>query len=96
MAYSTYHPILAMEAREAGSAHKAVALIDEFRSQFKGIGWTLHPEGIEGQVGGKGSNLAWAASQAWEELQAMRDIGRMEKTIVTVIDSDSESHPKFG
>ena len=89
-ALATYHPVLAMEAREKGSAEKAQQLIAEFRSSFKDIGYTLHPGGIEGEAAGKSSNLAWAVRQAWNELKDEGDDERISRIVVTVIDSDSE------
>lgn len=89
-ALATYHPVLAMEAREKGSAEKAQQLIAEFRSSFKDIGYTLHPGGIEGEAAGKSSNLAWAVRQAWNELKDEGDEERISRIVVTVIDSDSE------
>ena len=90
LALSSYHPVLAMEAREIGADAKAQQLIAEFRSSFKDIGYTMHPGGIEGEAAGKSSNLAWAVRQAWNELRDEGDEERISKTIVTVIDSDSE------
>lgn len=90
-ALASYHPVLAMEAREKGAAEKAQQLIAEFRSSFKDIGYTLHPGGIEGEAAGKSSNLAWAVRQAWNELKDEGDEERIARVVVTVIDSDSES-----
>lgn len=89
LALTSYHPVLAMEARESGAAQKAHQLIAEFRSSFKDIGYTLHPAGIEGEAAGKSSNLAWAVRQAWNELKEDGDVERVSKIVVTVIDSDS-------
>lgn len=91
LALTSYHPVLAMEAREAGSEQKAQQLIAEFRSSFKDIGYTLHPGGIEGEAAGKSSNLAWALRQAWNELNDEGDHERAARIVVTVIDSDSMS-----
>lgn len=90
MALSSYHPVLAMEAREAGAVQKAQQLVAEFRSSFKDIGYTLHPGGIDGEAAGKSSNLAWAIRQAWNELKEEGDEERLGKIICTVIDSDSK------
>lgn len=79
-----------MEAREVGAEAKAQQLMAEFRSSFKDIGYTLHPGGIDGEAAGKSSNLAWAVRQAWNELKDDGDEERIKKTIITVIDSDSE------
>jgi hypothetical protein len=90
LAMTSYHPVLAMEARESGAVRKAQQLIGEFRSSFKDIGYTVHPGGIAGEAPGKSSNLAWAIRQAYTELQDEGDQERVGKIVCTVIDSDSE------
>jgi hypothetical protein len=85
----SYHPVLAMEAREAGAAQKAQQLMAEFRSSFRDIGYTLHPGGLDGEAAGKSSNLAWAIRQAFNELKEEGDEERIAKIVVTVIDSDT-------
>ena len=89
LARTAYHPVLAMEAREATAVQKADQLITEFRSSFKDIGYTLHPGSIPGEAAGKSSNLAWAVRQAWNELMEEDGESRIAKIVVTVIDSDT-------
>jgi hypothetical protein len=89
LALSSYHPVLAMEAREAGASQKATQLMAEFRSSFKDIGYTLHPGGLHGEAAGKSSNLSWAVRQAYNELKEEGDEERIDKIVVTVIDSDT-------
>ena len=93
LARTAYHPVLAMEAREKGAIQKADQLMAEFRSSFKDIGYTLHPDRIEGEAAGKSSNLAWALRQAWNELRDEEDDERIARIVVTVIDSDSAFSP---
>jgi hypothetical protein len=95
LALTSYHPVLAMEAREVGAEAKAQQLMAEFRSSFKDIGFALHPGGIDGEAAGKSSNLAWAVRQAWNELKDEGDEERIARTIITVIDSDSKSSPWY-
>lgn len=84
-----YHPVLAMEARERGARTKAELLMNEYGGSFGSLSYTLHPSGIEGEAAGKSSNLSWAIRQAWYSLSE-RDPRTEAKTVVTVIDSDSE------
>ncbi|RXK36761.1 hypothetical protein M231_05996 [Tremella mesenterica] len=87
-AQMSYHPVLAMEGREAGSVAKALELLAEFKSSFRDIGYTVHPAGLEGQAAGKSSNLAWAIRAAWGEMN-MVNPSIVDKTVVTVFDSDT-------
>ena len=91
LARIAYYPVLAMEAREPHASDKALALVDEFKSHFLGFGYSSHPTGLVGEAAGKSSNLAWAIRNAWSELKNafMEEI--IERTVVTVIDSDSPS-----
>jgi len=90
-AKTAYHPILAMEAREMGSVHKALQLLAEFSSSFSGLGYTVHPGDIEGEAIGKSANVSWATRMAWHEM-AVGARG-IDRTLVTVMDSDSERLP---
>lgn len=93
LALAAYHPVVAVEARERGSAEKAGELVAEFKDMFRGIGYTVHPEGIKGEAMGKSSNLAWALRKFWQE---MKDAGlslRAKNMVVTVFDSDSQYRP---
>jgi hypothetical protein len=88
LASVAYHPVLAMEGREAGCREKAQRLTILFKHRFHDIGYTIHPPDIPGEVSGKSSNLAWACKQLWVEMDLRDKI--KARTVVTVIDSDSE------
>jgi hypothetical protein len=78
-----------MEARERGARTKAETLLHEFSGVFSEIGYTLHPGGIIGEAAGKSSNLSWAVRQGWYTV-AERGPKAEARTVVTVLDSDSE------
>lgn len=96
----TYHPLLGFEAREATSAIvKAETLLAEFSDAFRGISYTIHPEGLENEVAGKSSNVAWAARSWWMSRRQQHSDGRSsgqrslswqaDRTVLTTIDSDT-------
>ncbi len=49
--------------------------------------YTLHPGGVEGEIAGKGSNVGWATRSIWMAMKGEED---REKTVFTIMDSDSE------
>lgn len=55
---------LAMEEREEDVANKARNLIECFHGCFCRITYSIHPQGIPGEVPGKSSNQSWAVRQA--------------------------------
>jgi hypothetical protein len=86
--------VLAMEAREVGAAQKAEQLIDEVGRYFRHTIYTVHPEGLEGETPGKSANCRWAAVQLFEE--HLPKLGYdVSKTLITVMDADSEFHPQY-
>ncbi|KAJ9112663.1 hypothetical protein QFC19_000683 [Naganishia cerealis] len=94
-----------MELREAAASLKALQLVSEFKGSFKDIRYTLHPDGLSGELAGKGSNLAWATRSVWmgmrpntgnsaEEKGSIIDerrsiIDERTRTVITVMDSDT-------
>ena len=81
--------VLATEER-GGARTTAVAqrVQQEFGSVFHNFLVTVHPDGIAGEIKGKGSNQAWAAKEA-----RARIIDRLnldyDKILVTVLDVDT-------
>lgn len=95
----SYIPVLGMELREAAASLKALQLVSEFKGSFKDIRYTLHPDGLSGELAGKGSNLAWATRSVWMAMQPTSDgyagethsiVDERSRTVITVMDSDSE------
>ncbi|RUS13524.1 glycosyl transferase family group 2-domain-containing protein [Endogone sp. FLAS-F59071] len=76
-----------MEASEQGHEVKAQNLQDHFANHFFHFIVTVHPSGIPGEARGKGSNVAYAAKVAAQEL-IRRGVDK-RRVIFTVTDSDS-------
>jgi hypothetical protein len=85
--------VFAMEEREHGVRQKAETLISEWRGSFKDVFATFHPEGIPGEIAGKASNMHWATARISEYVDRLPDV-TPHKTVLTVVDADSEFHPK--
>ncbi|KAI8592065.1 glycosyl transferase family group 2-domain-containing protein [Geranomyces variabilis] len=87
-AVTSYKICLAMEESEQGAPDKASVLMKLYADSFYEITYTLHPVGRPGEIRGKSSNVAWAASQ-----MALRSggglAGRHEHEIITVMDADT-------
>jgi len=76
---------LAMEEKEVGSPLKASRLISEYGDGkiFRNIRSTFHPANVPGELAGKSSNVAHAASVILEKYHASSDA---DNVIITVID----------
>lgn len=86
--------VLAMEAKEEGAAVKARQLQAEFSERLGGVFFTLHPEGLPGELPGKSSNEAWAAKWTYESL--IKKLGHDINTLtVTSCDADSRFHSSY-
>lgn len=61
--------VLAIEERAGEQAKEKARIIErEFSSKFKHFLITVHPDGIAGEIKGKGANQAWAAREAKREI----------------------------
>ncbi|KKR20424.1 MAG: hypothetical protein UT48_C0018G0017 [Parcubacteria group bacterium GW2011_GWE2_39_37] len=81
--------VLAIEGRagEAGLA-RAKAVEQEFGDKFKHFIYTVHPDGIEGELKGKGANQAWAAIEVKEKIIDKYNFD-YSKLLVSVFDIDT-------
>jgi hypothetical protein len=86
---------LAMEEREAGSHEKASKLMVEYVKRFRFIEATFHPPDLPGERPGKCSNMAWAFPNMRRMLQTCCPDVPQSMIITTVIDADSELHPRY-
>ena len=86
--------VLAIEER-AGSEIQEVAkkIQAEFEKRFFQFLVTRHPQGISGEVVGRGSNLAWAVGQAKELIDKLAIL--QENIIVSGFDIDTRPHPQY-
>lgn len=68
-------------------------IVAEFKDIFKELFTTLHPDGIEGEIKGKGANANWAGRQSRQLVDDLKI--PYEKLIVSYFDSDTVVHPKY-
>ncbi|CAG8447377.1 5016_t:CDS:2 [Diversispora eburnea] len=85
-ATTTYVIVLAMEESEVEQASKAASIKRNFDGSFLDFIITVHPKDVPGESRGKGSNVAYAAREACDQL--MRKIDK-RRVIFTITDSDS-------
>jgi hypothetical protein len=85
--------VLGTEARESGAAERASSLIARYAGRFEDAVVSIHPDGIPGEVAGKGSNEAWAARIARARVE---ELGLAAKLVtITSCDADSVLHAKY-
>lgn len=86
--------VLAYEER-GGEAIRQTAqdLVKEYRHAFKEALAIGHPDGIAGEVRGKGGNITYAGREFAKYLEA-EDIDPLH-VIVTTLDSDNRPHEKY-
>lgn len=81
--------VLAVEERGGEEDMRtASAVADEFGSAFAGFHVARHPDGLPGDLPGKGSNETWAAKEAVKTFIDARHIP-YERVIVSVFDIDT-------
>ena len=87
--------VLATEGREGEAGRiKGEVLKKEFGRYFRNFIVTVHPDGIVGELKGKGANQAWAARCVKEELIDKENIP-YDKILVSVWDSDTVIYPGY-
>lgn len=86
--------VLALEEREGQEARaKAKAVEQEFGNQFFKFLVTEHPNGVVGEIAGKGANESFAARAAKELLDELRL--PYDKVIVSSLDADTVVFPQY-
>ena len=68
-------------------------LIKEYKSHFKYAVAIKHPDGMEGEVKGKGGNITYAARELEHYIEEKK-IDPLH-VIVTTLDSDNRPHPQY-
>jgi len=87
--------VLAIEARAGESAIKNAEIIKaEYGSKFGRFIYTIHPDGVEGEIKGKGANQAYAASELRRLIIDEEKID-YDKIIVSVFDIDTVIKPGY-
>lgn len=91
--------VLAMEEREGDAAREKAAMLSrEFRSFFRDILVTYHPENLPGECRGKASNYKWAVKMVDEYVRdgAGNAAGISEEDcVIHVADADSLYDPNY-
>lgn len=87
--------VLGMEKSQGKEGQEKAALLEkEFKDMFGEFLVTFHPEHLEGEIPGKGSNESWACKEAREKLVRKLKI-RDENVIVTSLDADTVVLPAY-
>ena len=87
--------VLALEERCGEMAQEKGRLMQaEFGSRFRNFLVTYHPEGIVGELKGKGANQAWAAKQAKEKIIDAEGLP-VARILVSVFDIDTILFPGY-
>jgi len=86
--------ILACEQRARKDVEEtALKIQKEFAPKFLKFKVTWHPEGLKGEIGGKGSNETWAAKEGRQEIDKLRI--PYENVIFSSFDVDTCVFPKY-
>lgn len=86
--------VLGYEERGGEEIEKtAKELKNLFKDDFKDFLLVKHPDGLKGEIKGKGPNLCYAG-EALSKYIVQKHINR-EKVMVTTIDSDNQMSPKY-
>lgn len=87
--------VLAIEERAGEKDKKTAEIISqEFKDRFYQFLITCHPQGISGEIPGKGSNETWAARIAKEKIIDAQKIP-YEDIIVSSFDADTRVFPQY-
>ncbi len=86
--------VLAYEERGgADTEETALAMIEKYGSRFAYAAAIKHPDGIPGEVIGKGGNISFAAREFTKYVHEQQiDPNKM---IVTTLDADHRAHPQY-
>lgn len=79
-----------MEQKETEAPEKAAKLVSSFEKSFRGIHTTFHPTGLEGEIAGKSSNVAYAARRI-VELHRPDINSNGCNVVITVMDGECSS-----
>ncbi len=87
--------LLTIEERGGEEILKNAKRIEkEYADLFKDFILTVHPDGLDDEMKGKGANQAWAAKIAQEKLAKQNDIDE-ELIMVSVFDIDTIIYPQY-
>ena len=87
--------VLAREERAGTAAEETMRIIEsEYAGKFGTFLTTVHPKDVEGELAGKGSNIAYAARVVVENHIDAKNIAH-EDVIVSAFDVDSRVYPQY-
>jgi hypothetical protein len=87
--------VLAMEERAGQAAYdKAEEIKKRFADKFAHLFITFHPDGIEGELKGKGANQSWAIRQVKKDLLDANNFN-YDNILVSVFDVDTMVKPGY-
>lgn len=87
--------VLAMEERAGQSSYdKAEAIKRKFEGRFAYLISTFHPDGIEGELKGKGANQSWAIKEVKRNLLDKEKFN-YDNILVSVFDVDTMVRPGY-
>jgi hypothetical protein len=86
--------IIAYEERGGEETEKTVKdLVEKYGKQFAYVAAIKHPDGLPGEVRGKGGNITYAGR---EFTKYIREQGiTPENVIITTLDADHRAHPRY-
>ena len=87
--------VLAMEERAGEDARRVSEEIRKrYEKKFGKFLITFHPDGLEGEIPGKGSNVTWAARRVKEEI-IDRELIFYENILTSSFDIDTQVYPQY-
>ncbi len=87
--------VLATEQRAGEEAQMTARQVErKFADKFFRFLITVHPEGIPGEIKGKGSNVAWAVGRIKEKLVEPLNLDK-KKIILSSFDIDTKPYPQY-
>ena len=87
--------VLAMEQRAGEKAEKMAKIIaKKYSGEFFKFLVSSHPENIPGEIGGKGSNVAWAGKEVKEKIVDKLKIP-YENILISTFDIDTKVYPQY-
>ncbi len=87
--------ILAYEQRAGEEAEKVVkSVYEKYGDKFMHFLAVKHPDGLEGEMPGKGSNIAYAAEEARKKILDKNNI-KYENVLVSAFDIDTRVYPQY-
>lgn len=87
--------VLGIEERKGEQARANAAVIqEEFGSVFGKLLVTEHPDGLPGELAGKGANLAWSGREVQRTVDTELRIP-YDDIVVSAFDVDAQVHPQY-